>query len=393
MREGRPLLGGQQAGWRLFVPGGAEPVPFGPDLGAVLAGRELAEELPEGTPVPEVGQRPGPVRLPAQDVRWAMGMEVEQHNVLVVAADTDPAAEQQAGRLAALAGLARAGQGQVAAARSKPDRVSRVTQARPLPAHQPPGPQLPPPAPIPALPAETGALVSMEHGIPHGEVVAGSLSVDLGDRVVANDLPIERAYIIGPRYQPGPADAAGDGMTGGRRPHLALPGGRFFRARILGHHPPRDQIGPDQILVRVSIPAGAAILPNATRAALAGDDGTPQDQEVWLPPNTLARIRLTRAYATWGPVVTGMAASGAPGRHHRRGSPGRARPRSPRRPGPGPMPRSRSTSWPAARRSTPAGGSAAPPMPTRRASTCTGSPASRTRRCCSSPSMTSTSRC
>jgi hypothetical protein len=267
-----------------------------------------------GGPVISIGIPGQPVSEPVWALaRWVLARlrpAAARGGQLVVAADTDPAAEQQAGRLAALAGLARAGQGQVAAARSKPDRVSRVTQAGPLPAYQPPGPQLPPPAPIPALPAETGALVSMEHGIPHGEVVAGSLSVDLGDRVVANDLPIERAYIIGPRYQPGPADAAGDGMTGGRRPQLALPGGRFFRARILGHHPPRDQIGPDQILVRVSIPAGAAILPNATRAALAGDDGTPQDQEVWLPPNTLARIRLTRAYATWGPVVTGMAASG-----------------------------------------------------------------------------------
>ena len=68
-------------GWRLFVPGGAEPVPFGPDLAAVLAGRELAEELPVGTPVPEVGQHSGPVRLPADEVRWAMGVEIEQHNV------------------------------------------------------------------------------------------------------------------------------------------------------------------------------------------------------------------------------------------------------------------------------------------------------------------------
>ncbi len=79
--EGRPLLERQQAAWRLFVPGGAEPVPFGPDLATVLAGRELAEKLPEGTPVPEVGQHPEPVRLPADDVRWAMGVEVERRNV------------------------------------------------------------------------------------------------------------------------------------------------------------------------------------------------------------------------------------------------------------------------------------------------------------------------
>ena len=79
--EGRPLLAGQQAGWRLYVPGGAEPVPFGPDLAAVLAGPELAAALPEGIPVPEAGQHPVPARCPAGDVRWAMGVEIEQHNV------------------------------------------------------------------------------------------------------------------------------------------------------------------------------------------------------------------------------------------------------------------------------------------------------------------------
>ena len=79
--KGRPLLIRRQAGWRLHVPGGAEPVPFGQDLAAVLDDRELAEKLPDGTPVPEVGQHPEPVRFPAREVRWAMGAEIERRNV------------------------------------------------------------------------------------------------------------------------------------------------------------------------------------------------------------------------------------------------------------------------------------------------------------------------
>ena len=64
-----------------YAPGRAEPVPFGPGLATVLADRELAEKLPRGTPVPGVGQHPEPAQLPADDVRWAMGVEIERHNV------------------------------------------------------------------------------------------------------------------------------------------------------------------------------------------------------------------------------------------------------------------------------------------------------------------------
>jgi len=45
-------------------------------------------------------------------------------------------------------------------------------------------------------------------------------------------------------------------------------------------------------MLKVSIPPGAAILPLATRdARRAGIEG-----EVWLPPNTLARVQVTKAY-------------------------------------------------------------------------------------------------
>jgi hypothetical protein len=70
--EGRPVLVRRRAGWVLHVPGRAQPVEFGPDLTAVLAGPVQAA-LPAGTPVPVVGGHPGPVRFPAGDVRWARG--------------------------------------------------------------------------------------------------------------------------------------------------------------------------------------------------------------------------------------------------------------------------------------------------------------------------------
>jgi hypothetical protein len=72
--DGRPVLAGQPAVWRLFLPGRvSDPVEFvTTNLATVLQNRALADELPQQTPPLQVGQHPQPPRLPAREIKWLM---------------------------------------------------------------------------------------------------------------------------------------------------------------------------------------------------------------------------------------------------------------------------------------------------------------------------------
>jgi hypothetical protein len=97
----------------------------------------------------------------------------------------------------------------------------------------------------------------------------------------------EHAYIVVP------GDPAAQGASG----RLALPPEGFFRAQIRDTRPPASEAGHGSVMIRVSIPAGAAILPLATWGVpLREDDAGPHEPEVWLPAPTLARIQATKAY-------------------------------------------------------------------------------------------------
>jgi hypothetical protein len=119
----------------------------------------------------------------------------------------------------------------------------------------------------------------------------------LGRQVVVNAQAVRRAYVI---VRPNPGDARAvpyqRGAISSGRQQLALPAAGFFQALIRDHRPSPREAGPGSIVIRVSIPPGAAILPRATVALGVQPPATPPEPTVLLPYQTLARIQVTKAY-------------------------------------------------------------------------------------------------
>jgi hypothetical protein len=207
---------------------------------------------------------------------------------LHLAADTSPADMSQARRLAAAAGLSLP-EPTVAPPHHSAYLHPRVVPVGPLPAHHIELEALPAAEPIPELAPPEPRSQTFDHGIPFGQVTGPEGDrFELGSQVVPNRTRIERAYITIPRTAAQASAtpfkaAAKDGQ------HLALPGEGFFRAR--SQRP--DPAGEHDMVLEVSIPPGAAILPRATSGT--GPMGG-RETESWLPPNALARVRVVRAF-------------------------------------------------------------------------------------------------
>jgi len=225
--------------------------------------------------------------------------EAKRGGRMKVVADVDPDTSRQARRLAAIGGLSLAAIDTVVPPQRDAASQPQVTPAGPLPTHEVPA-DLPDPGEIAKPPRSWAG--SFGHGIP---TVAAGLAQNQGPQavrqraeeqraagalpegqVVLNSVP-QHAYIVVPPLT---------GAQGASGP-LALPPEGFFRAQIRATRPPISEAGPGSIMIRVSIPAGAAILPLATWGVPPReDDAGPHEPEVWLPAPTLARIQATKAY-------------------------------------------------------------------------------------------------
>jgi hypothetical protein len=228
---------------------------------------------------------------------------------LHIAGNIEPATSVRVSRLAATGNVIWLGTNIVAAQYAKADTGQRVTQVGPLPVHHVPD-QPDRPARMGAPPRQNGPQ-ALDHGIPYGSVAVprppgarggrardGELAqtFDLGAEVVVNPWPFDTAYII-MRHEELEKDNRPYGWLRSDRWRFALPSRGFFPAEVrfqneVWKNPPSGRLRQGDVMLKVSIPPGAAILPLATRdARRAGIEG-----EVWLPPNALARVLVTKAY-------------------------------------------------------------------------------------------------
>jgi len=232
---------------------------------------------------------------------------------LQIAGNIEPATSVRVSRLAATGNVTWLGTNIVAAQYAKADTGPRVTQAGALPAHHVPAPPARPArmgAPPQQSPPQQSPPQALDHGIPHGRVTlppvpdaprvparGGNIveTFDLGAEVVLNPWSIDSAYVVVRR------GALGNGIRPYRRDtlrsgrwQLTLPREGFLRAEVRKDPPPSWRPRQGDVMLKVSIPPGAAILPFSTR-----DRGPARrESEVWLPPNALAQVRVTKAYTT-----------------------------------------------------------------------------------------------
>ncbi|MFL5910039.1 MAG: macro domain-containing protein, partial [Gaiellaceae bacterium] len=162
---------------------------------------------------------------------------------------------------------------------------SRRAPVGPLPAHV--VPEVEAAGAWPAVDVAEKMVVDLDHGL------AGT-----GERVVVNGRHQDKGYII---VKGTDVRAYSRSALRGGRQQLTIPDEGFVVYRT---RPPEGRVGKNDVVVRVSIPPGAAILPDATAgiggAAPGAYTGTANDLTWLLPPNTLARVTVTKIYKRKG---------------------------------------------------------------------------------------------